>query len=352
MKRCPICSRVYDNENLKFCLDDGTALVNKSPESTAPETAILPSQDERLPTIEALPPRVSPVQPAASSSPAKNRRSPLPWMLGAGALLLVLGTGVVIAFFTLLPKKPLVQHLVLQVAPETPDRAAAVTQSVSVIKNRLSALGVPNFDVKPDGDPGSGRIRVDLPELTDPERVKSVIGSWGKLELVHVISPPSPQPVQTFTSSGEATASVTSTGSLPASRRVIPYAEPTEPGMGTRIRHWVVVESPPIVSGSDLRKATAARSAADADEYEIQFSLNKEGAARFGAWTGANINQYLGVVVNDEVKSIAFIKSQIFDQGVISGRFTKQSAEDLALVLNSGALPARLSIVEEKVDQP
>ncbi len=55
----------------------------------------------------------------------------------------------------------------------------------------------------------------------------------------------------------------------------------------------------------------------------------------------------MGVVLNDEVKSIAYIKSQISDQGEISGRFTKQSAEDLAHTLNSGALPAPIKIVSE-----
>jgi hypothetical protein len=79
--------------------------------------------------------------------------------------------------------------------------------------------------------------------------------------------------------------------------------------------------------------------------------LKKAGAAKFGSWTAANINQYIGVVLNDEVKSIAFIKSQIFDEGEISGRFTKYSAEDLALVLRAGALPAPVRLIEEKVDK-
>jgi preprotein translocase subunit SecD len=56
------------------------------------------------------------------------------------------------------------------------------------------------------------------------------------------------------------------------------------------------------------------------------------------------------VVLNDEVKSIAFIKSQIYDQGEITGDFTKQAAEDLALVLKAGALPAAVTLVEERVD--
>ncbi len=70
-----------------------------------------------------------------------------------------------------------------------------------------------------------------------------------------------------------------------------------------------------------------------ATKYDISFSLKKTGADKFGAWTGANVNEYMGVVLNDEVKSIAFIKSQIFDQGEITGNFTKEQGEDLALTL-------------------
>jgi preprotein translocase subunit SecD len=79
--------------------------------------------------------------------------------------------------------------------------------------------------------------------------------------------------------------------------------------------------------------------------------LNKSGADKFGAWTAANINEYIAVVLNDEVKSIAYIKSQITDQGEISGRFTKQSAEDLALVLRTGALPAEVKLTSETTDK-
>jgi protein-export membrane protein SecD len=352
MKRCPVCSRVYDDDSLRFCFDDGTTLVNKLPEALAPETAVLPSsQSNPAPTIEAAPPLVAPVHPVGSPIPAGKRRSPLPWILGAGALLLVLGAGVVIAIFLLIPKKPLVMHLVLQVDSSTPDQAAAVKQSVAVISSRLSALRVSNFEVKPDGDPGNGRILVNLPAVQDPERVKAVIIDWGKLELTHIISPPSPQITETFATKEEAMASIGS-DTIPENRRVLPYTERDEPGQAGSPTKWVVVEAPAIVTGSELRNATAVRSPNGGTVYEIQFSLNKTGADKFGAWTGANINEYLGVVLNDEVKSIAFIKSQISDQGVISGRFSKQSAEDLALVLNSGALPGRLLYLEEKVDKP
>ena len=88
------------------------------------------------------------------------------------------------------------------------------------------------------------------------------------------------------------------------------------------------------------------------DEYQIAFSLKPTGATKFGAWTGANTNEYMGVVLNDEVKSIAFIKSQITDSGEIEGKFTKQSADDLALTLRSGALPASIEYLEERTVGP
>ena len=118
-------------------------------------------------------------------------------------------------------------------------------------------------------------------------------------------------------------------------------------------KQWVVVETPAIIDGSELRNATAVPTQAGrSDDYEINFSLKKAGADKFGAWTGAHINEYMGVVLNDEVKSIAFIKSQIFDSGQITGRFTKQSAEDLALTLRSGALPAPIEYLEERTVGP
>jgi protein-export membrane protein SecD len=350
MKRCPTCSRVYDDLSLRFCFDDGTELVNKVPEAGAPPTVVMPASAESpQPTIPAPPPQMEPANTATlpMAPTAVKKRSALPWLLGAAALVLVLGLAVVIAFFLLWPKQPLVVHLVLQVASSTPDRDAAVSQSVAVIKSRLDALGVSHFEVKP-GDSGSGQILVNLPALNDPERVKQIISAWGKLEFTHVISPPSPQVVQTFASQEEAIASFDSAGSIPENRRVLPYSERE---VESQLKKWVIVESPSIVDGSELRNAKAAPSVGRTNDYEIQFSLNKTGAEKFGRWTAANIDQYLGIVLDDEVKSIAFIKSQISDQGVISGRFTKQSAEDLALVLNSGALPGRLQFVEERVDQ-
>jgi preprotein translocase subunit SecD len=265
------------------------------------------------------------------------------WILGA-IFLVPFVAGAVVGGWVIFHKPALTWHLVVEIDSKAPDREAAVTQSISVLKKRLDEYGVRYFQIAPQGN---GRIVLDLPTLNDPERVKSVITTAGKLELTHVISPPSPAPVQTYATREEAIASLSTGGTIPPNR-VLPYTEREELGRAP-ITKWVVVESPPIVDGSNLRDASALSSYGE--DYEIQFSLNRAGAAKFGAWTGANINEYLGVVLNDEVKSIAYIKSQIDDRGVISGRFTKQSAEDLALVLRSGALPASIKIVDERIDR-
>ena len=349
MKRCPACSRVYDDVSLRFCLDDGTELQNKVPDGGPPETKTFPASAENVaPTIKVQPPAVAPLpQNISPALPAAGRkRSLLPWIIGGTVLLAVVVPALLALGWMLRPKAPLKWHLTLEVQPAaTADAGAVVNQTVSVIENRLNAAGVSHFEVKPDGT----KIVVSLPGLADPERIKSLITAQGKLELVHVVSPPSPSLLQTYDTEQEAIASLNSGGTIPSNRRVLPYDDRDFSATGSS-RKWLVVESPPIVDGSDLRNASAAKSSYGED-YDILFTLNKAGAAKFSAWTGANINEYLGIVLNDEAKSVPYIKSQISDQGQISGRFTRQAAEDLALVLKSGALPAPVKLAEERVDK-
>jgi protein-export membrane protein SecD len=274
-------------------------------------------------------------------------RTPEPRVSALLAIGLLVLSGLACSY--LRPKPKLTWHLTLQL-DAVADRAAATKQAIVIIERRLSAAGVSNFEVKPDGDPGNGRILVNLPTTKDPERLAQLITVQGKLELVAVVSPPSPAPVQTYITKEEAVTSLNSDGTILTNRRVLPYAERAEISDTAQpsTKKWVVVETPAIVDGRELRDASASRSRGG--DYEIEFSLNKNGAEKFGAWTGSHINQYLGIVLNDEVKSIPFIKSQIFDQGEITGRFTKQSAEDLAVVLKSGSLPGRVVVIDEKID--
>src|SRR5882724_3548669 len=233
----------------------------------------------------------------------------------------------------------------------------ATEQADRIIRSRLDAVGVAEPLVQRHGAQSSHQILVQMPGIQDPERVKQLLKAESKLELAHVVSPPSPSPVQTYNSEEEAKASLG--GAVPSNRRILPYQERNEPTAAGQAadetqkqKKWVVIETPAIVDGSELRNASAVQSRAGADEYQITFSLKPAGAEKFGTWTGANINEYMGVVLNDEVKSIAYIKSQIFDSGEISGRFTKQSAEDLALTLRSGALPAPIEYQEERTVGP
>lgn len=356
MKRCPTCSRVYDDIGLRFCLDDGTELINKPLESPAPQTLAMPTPSEDRATLSAFQPPPPPPPPAATVSAfkSKRQRNLIVWILIV-ALGLPVIAGIVLGGRAIINRRTLGWHLVVEVDSSASDRSAAVIQTVNVIDSRLNALGLTNYEIRPEGDPANGRIVINLPTTDDPERVKRIISTWGKLELVHVISPPNPAPVQTYSTREEAAASYADGAEI--TYRVLPYAERDEGTTSAEVntsaaKKWVVVKSPPIVTGTDVRTATAMADPGGVNgNYQISFTLKRDGAAKFGAWTGANINQYLGVVLNDEVKSAAYIRSQIFDQGQINGTFTKQSAEDLALVLRAGVLPVPVRFVEETVDK-
>lgn len=235
---------------------------------------------------------------------------------------------------------------------------SATDQAMKIIETRINAVGVAEPTLARHGGQNSHEILLQMPGIQNPEHVKQLLAGQSHLELVHVISPPSPAPHQTYASEQEATASLNSGGKIPANRRVLTYSErPELAGQAADAnaqaqKKWVVVESPAIIDGAELRSATANQSRAGADEYEIDFALKKTGADKFGTWTGANINEYMGVVLNNDVRSIAYIKGQIFDQGQISGRFSKQSADDLALTLRSGALPAPIEYQEERTVGP
>ncbi len=235
----------------------------------------------------------------------------------------------------------------------------SVDQALKIIESRINAVGVAEPTLQRHGAQTSHQILLQMPGIEDPERVKQLLVAESRLDLVHVVSPASPSPVQTYATKEEAIASLG--GTLPANRQVLTYAERDEPTAGSstpandpnKPKRWVVVEQPAVVDGSELRNAQAVSSTpGGAGGYQIHFQLKPTGAEKFGAWTGANIGQYMGVVLNDEVKSVAYIKSQITDSGEISGRFTKQSADDLSLTLRSGALPAPLTYLEERTVGP
>jgi preprotein translocase subunit SecD len=198
-----------------------------------------------------------------------------------------------------------------------------------------------------------------MPGIQDPERIKKLIVGESRLELMKVLSPAGGQGMKVYNTQEEALAELG--GKLPPNRRLLPYTERNDPATSlgdtgqpkpNQPTHWVVVESPAIVDGTELRSADArSRTGTDAN-YEIDFTLKPNAAQKFGAWTGANIGNHLAVVLNDEVKSAPVIKGQISDNGMIEGNFSKQTSEDLAMTLRSGALPAKLVYLEERTVGP
>lgn len=233
----------------------------------------------------------------------------------------------------------------------------AVDQALKIIESRINAFGVKEPTLQKHGAESAGQILLQMPGVDDPERVKNLIGAESNLTLMKIVSPPNPSPVQTYPTEDAARQSLG--GTVPPNRKIFPYSERDEPTAGAsatpdpnRPKSYVVVEYPAIVDGSELRDAAATSRTGSDRDFEISFSLKPAGAQKFGDWTGKNIGNYMAVVLNDEVKSAAYIRSQIFDQGQITGRFTKQSAEDLALTLKSGALPAKIEYQEERTVGP
>lgn len=227
----------------------------------------------------------------------------------------------------------------------------AVDQALQIIESRINAVGVKEPTLQKVGAANSGQILLQMPGVDDPERIKKLIGAESRLSLMKVVSAPNPSPAQTYPT--KEAADQAAAGS--PNRKVFPYAEREDtnsPQPTTPTLKYVVVESPAIIEGDQLRDASAVSRTGSDSDYQIAFSFKPAGAQIFGDWTGKNINNYMAVVLNDEVKSIAFIKSQIFDSGEISGNFTKSTAEDLSLTLRSGALPAAIEYQEERTVGP
>jgi preprotein translocase subunit SecD len=194
-----------------------------------------------------------------------------------------------------------------------------------------------------------------MPGVDDPERVKELIGKTSQLYLVKIVSTPNPN-LQTYPTKEAALQTIG--GKDTDTRKVFPYIErdssPTanQKPQGQKPPKFVVVEFPSVVDGTELRDAAATQGRAGGSDFQIVFSLKPAGAQKFGAWTRANIGNYMGVMLDNEVKSIAYIKSQIFDSGEITGNFKKTEADDLALTLKSGALPADIEYQEERTVGP
>jgi preprotein translocase subunit SecD len=227
----------------------------------------------------------------------------------------------------------------------------AVEQAKAIIESRINRLGVTEPTLQNHGSSDSHQLLLQMPGVQEPERIKKTLTVESRLELMKVVTPKGQ--FQTFPTEEAAKASLG--GNVPSNRRVLPYVEREDTPANqnepkAKPTTFVVVENPPIIDGSELRDASPYTTGGNS--YNINFNLKPSGAQKFGAWTGANIGEYLAIVLNGEVKSAPVIRGQIYDTGQIEGRFTQQSAEDLAVTLKSGALPAQIEYQEERTVGP
>ncbi len=215
-------------------------------------------------------------------------------------------------------------------------REQAVTQAQETIDRRVNELGVTEPNISRYGDTGD-QLLVQLPGVTDVARAKEIIRSTAQLQLKLVEAGPSPSQEALLQAYG---------GKAPEDMEVLSGAA----GSAEAGTSFYLVKKIAPITGQDLRNA---RDTLDENgRPAVGFSLTREGAVKFGKLTGENIGRFLAVILDNRVQTAPRIEGRINDEGRISGSFTRQEVVDHVLTLNSGALPASMSYLEERVIGP
>ncbi|MFQ6082825.1 MAG: protein translocase subunit SecD [Candidatus Aminicenantia bacterium] len=210
----------------------------------------------------------------------------------------------------------------------------SVNQAIETIRNRIDEFGVAEPVIQRQGI-GGDRILVQLPGVEDPERVKDLIKTTALLELKLVEAGPAPD---------QKTLLRNYQGQIPDQMEIL-KGDPKRTTGGYYLARKVAV-----ITGKDLKNAR--RSVDEWNNPAVSFTLNSAGAKRFEKATSENIGRPLAIVLDGKVQSAPTIQARISDSGIIHGRFTLKEAEDLALVLRAGALPASIKYLEERTIGP
>jgi preprotein translocase subunit SecD len=203
----------------------------------------------------------------------------------------------------------------------------AVEQSIQIIERRVNELGTVEPLIQRQG---TDRVLVQVPGLQDPTRLKALLGQTAKMDF---------RMVDTTVSPDQALA-----GRVPPDSEVLPSAEaPNQP---------YVVKKQVLVSGGDLIDAQPGFDQRSGQPI-VSFRFNTSGSRKFAQATTENVKQPFAIVLDNKVISAPVIQEPITGgSGQISGNFTVQQANDLAILLRAGALPAPLTIIEERTVGP
>jgi preprotein translocase subunit SecD len=202
-----------------------------------------------------------------------------------------------------------------------------IEQSIQIVERRINQLGTVEPIIQRQG---TDRILVQVPGLQDPTELKRILGKTAKMEF---------RMVDTTVPPDQATQ-----GRLPPDSELLMSAQtPKVP---------YVIKKQVLVSGGDL---TDAQPGFDqrTNEPIVSFRFNTAGSRKFAQATSENVGQPFAIVLDNEVISAPVIREPITGgSGQISGSFTVQQANELALLLRAGALPAPLTVIEERTVGP
>src|SRR5581483_3735182 len=202
----------------------------------------------------------------------------------------------------------------------------AVEQSIQIVERRVNELGTVEPLIQRQG---ADRILVQVPGLQDPTRLKQLLGKTAKLDFRLVDMSTT---VQQARQSG-----------APPDSEILP---------GVKNGESYLIKKAVAVSGADLTDAQPGFDSRTSEPV-VNFRFNSSGARRFAQITQENVGRPFAIVLDNQVISAPVIREPILGgSGQISGNFTVQEANDLAILLRAGALPAPLTIIEERTVGP
>ncbi len=217
---------------------------------------------------------------------------------------------------------------------ETALEKKTVQQAIDTIQERVNSLGVSEPVIQEYGL-GANQILVELPGISDLERVESIIQSTARLEIHPVVGGPFPD---------EAAATASTGGTVPSDEEMVHGSGAL--ATGSDADSVYILQRAAVVAGSDFRSADPG---VDQNGLrDVRFTLTNEAGDKFWDYTSANVGHSMAVVMGDRVREVANIKGAIRDSGEIEGSFSPDEVAILSKMLRTGALPASLKYLETR----
>jgi preprotein translocase subunit SecD len=210
-----------------------------------------------------------------------------------------------------------------------------VQQAIDTIRDRVDTLGV-SEPVITEYNLGANQILVELPGISDLDRVKSIIQSTARLEIHAVVGGPYPS---------EQAALATVGGALPPDQEILHTSGNLAGSSGADSVY--VLQRVAVVAGSEFRSADPGTDQ-NTGQRNVRFTLTNAAGDKFYDYTSHNVGTPMAIVMGGTVREVANIKGPIRDTGEIEGSFSEEEVTALSKLLRTGALPASLNEIETR----